>query len=180
MAANVESPVTPPAPGWARKLPLDEKVFVGAVLASVAFMTAFVLAWLYLGKQNVPTDSYRISPEAFTQKVQQSIAEFGREDGKVYVPAGRDAYMMAARYSYYPQLVLESGVEYRLWISSADALHGYSLVGGGQNINLEVAPEHAYGVTFTPEEPGEYLIVCNEYCGLGHHAMKGRLIVEER
>ena len=27
------------------------------------------------------------------------------------------------------------------------------------------------------DEPGEYLIVCNEYCGLGHHFMQGKLIV---
>ena len=41
--ASVESPVVPPAPGWARRLPPDEKVFLWIVLASVAFMsTAFM------------------------------------------------------------------------------------------------------------------------------------------
>ena len=32
--------------------------------------------------------------------------------------------------------------------------------------------------TFT--EPGEYLLVCNEYCGTAHHLMQGTLIVESR
>jgi len=27
-------------------------------------------------------------------------------------------------------------------------------------------------------EPGEYLIVCNEYCGLSHHLMQAKLLVE--
>ena len=28
------------------------------------------------------------------------------------------------------------------------------------------------------DEPGEYLLICHEYCGLGHHMMYGRIIVE--
>ncbi|HXG77392.1 MAG TPA: hypothetical protein VNJ53_12565 [Gaiellaceae bacterium] len=179
MAAEVESSVLPPAPGWARKVPRDERIFLWFVGASVAFMSAFTIAWLFLGGQNVPTDSYRATPEAFTRQVQAFVQRYGREDGKVVVPPGEDAYVLAARYQFYPELVLRAGEEYRIWVSSADALHGFSIVGGHQNINLEIAPQHAYGATFTPEEPGEYLIVCNEYCGLGHHAMKGRIVVEE-
>ena len=177
--ATVESPVTPPAPGWARRLPIDEKVFLWVVAASVAFMSAFVIAWLVLGNQNVPTDSYRITPAAFNEKIKTFMAQHERPDGLVQVPPGGEGYIMAARYRFYPELVVQAGQEVRIWISAADALHGFSIVGGGQNINLEIAPEHAYGVTFTPDEPGEYLIVCNEYCGLGHHVMKGRIVVEE-
>lgn len=178
--ANVDSSVTPPAPGWARRLPVDEKVFLWIVLASVVFMSVFTTAWLFLGKQNVPTESYRISPAGFSEKLQAFMAENTRADGLVHVPAGEDAYMLAARYTFYPELVVKAGQKVTIWISAVDALHGFSLVGGGQNINLEIAPEHAYGATFTPEKPGEYLIVCNEYCGLGHEGMKGRIIVEER
>jgi cytochrome c oxidase subunit 2 len=28
------------------------------------------------------------------------------------------------------------------------------------------------------KKPGEHLLICHEYCGLGHHAMYGRVIVE--
>jgi heme/copper-type cytochrome/quinol oxidase subunit 2 len=30
----------------------------------------------------------------------------------------------------------------------------------------------------TPNKAGEYRIVCNEYCGLGHHNMLGSIVVE--
>ena len=30
----------------------------------------------------------------------------------------------------------------------------------------------------TTFEPGDYLIVCNEFCGLAHHIMQGRLVAE--
>jgi cytochrome c oxidase subunit 2 len=32
--------------------------------------------------------------------------------------------------------------------------------------------------TYTFQEPGEHLIICHEYCGIAHHTMYGRLIVE--
>jgi cytochrome c oxidase subunit 2 len=28
------------------------------------------------------------------------------------------------------------------------------------------------------EERGEHLLICHEYCGVGHHLMFGRVIVE--
>ena len=177
---RVESSITTPAPGWARRLPLDEKIFLWFVVGSVAFMSLFAVGWLFVGGQNVPANSYRESPAAFTAKVQAMVAKYGREDGRVAVPPGRDAYMLAARYRFYPELVLKEGEKYKIWISSTDALHGFSLVGGHQNINLEIAPEHVFGATFIPDKPGEYLIVCNEYCGLAHHTMKGRIVVEAR
>lgn len=176
--ASVESPVTPPPPGWARRLPRDERLFLWAIAASVLFMSVFVVAWLAFGGQNVPTTTDRVAPAAFQQQVQSFIAEYRGDDGRVHVPPGEDAYMIAARYAFYPELVLKAGEPYQIWISSVDALHGFSIVGGGQNINLEIAPEHAYGATFTPDRPGVYLVVCNEYCGLGHHTMKGRIVVE--
>jgi cytochrome c oxidase subunit 2 len=64
-------------------------------------------------------------------------------------------------------------------VSSVDVLHGFSLVGHGQNINIEVVPGHAYKLTFTPDKPGTYLVVCNEYCGKLHHFMSGRIVIEK-
>ena len=176
--ASVESPVTPPAPGWARRLPADEKIFLWVVIAVVVVMSAFTIGWLYLGHQNPPTDSYRTSPQSFATKTQAFAARYTEKDGRVHVPVGKDAYLMAYRFAFFPTLVVHAGHPVRIWLSSLDALHGFSLVGHGENINLEVAPNHAYGALFTPDKPGTYLIVCNEYCGLGHQAMKGHIVVE--
>lgn len=175
--AATESPVTAPARGWARPFPRDERLFLWLVAASVALMTAFVIGWLVWGRQNVPTDSYRTTPDAFAAQVTEFVERYQGDDGRVYVPPGTDAYLLGSRYAWYPELVLQEGEEYRIWMSSADVLHGFSLVGGGQNLNLEIAPNHAYGATLTAGEPGTYLVVCNEYCGLGHHVMKGRIVV---
>ena len=47
------------------------------------------------------------------------------------------------------------------------------------SINFQVLPDYVTVIQLTPEEAGEYPIVCNEYCGLGHHLMLGRIIVTE-
>lgn len=60
--------------------------------------------------------------------------------------------------------------------TSADVVHGFQIV--GTNGNTMVVPGYVSQFTAVFGQPGEYLIVCNEYCGLGHHAMMGKLIVE--
>jgi cytochrome c oxidase subunit 2 len=175
--AAVESPVTAPPPGWARRLPADEKIFLWIVIASVVVMSAFTIGWLYFGHQNPPTAFYRTTPGAFAARTQAFAAKYTQKDGKVHVPVGKDAYLMAYRFAFFPTLVVHAGHPVRIWMSSLDALHGFSLVGHGLNINLEIAPNHAYGAVLTPTKPGKYLIVCNEYCGLGHQMMQTTLYV---
>ena len=174
----VESPVSAPPAGWARRLPADEKIFLWIVLASVAVMSAFTIGWLYLGHQNPPPAFFRTTPEEFAAKTQAFAAKYQRADGRVHVPVGKDAYLMAYRFAFFPTLSVKAGHPVRIWLSSLDALHGFSLVGHGENINLEIAPNHAYGAVFTPTKPGKYLIVCNEFCGLQHDRMQGVLYVE--
>ena len=61
-------------------------------------------------------------------------------------------------------------------ITSPDVLHGFQIV--GTNVNLTVSPGYVSQVTTTFDTPGEYLVVCNEYCGLAHHLMQGTIVVE--
>ena len=178
MGARPESPVASPAPGWAKHFPRDEKVFMWLIAASVAAMTTFSALWVLLADHNVPTAYRRTTPQAFATQVNAFVAKYKGTDGRVYVPPGVDAYLMAARYQWYPELVFQKGTKYKIWISSVDVLHGFSLVGGTQDLNLEIAPKHVTGVNLTPSSTGRYLIVCNEYCGLSHHLMQGWLDVE--
>jgi cytochrome c oxidase subunit 2 len=72
-------------------------------------------------------------------------------------------------------LELESGKTYRLHLMSMDWLHGFSLQ--PENINIQVHPGYEHVLTVTPTAPGQYSIVCNEYCGINHHTMVSRLYV---
>ena len=61
-------------------------------------------------------------------------------------------------------------------LTSADVIHGFEIV--GTNGNTMVVPGYVSQFTTTFRTPGEYLIVCNEYCGLMHHGMVGKVIVK--
>lgn len=90
-----------------------------------------------------------------------------------------DIYMMAMRYTYEPEVLrLEADVPYRFRIMSMDANHGASInVGFAGHIMRRPARTMAE-MTMTFTEPGEYLVYCTVYCGLGHDMMKGKIIVE--
>ena len=69
------------------------------------------------------------------------------------------------------------GEPIRFRLTSPDVLHGFQIV--GTNANTMVVPGYVSEFTVTFPRTGEYLIVCNEYCGLSHHLMQAKLIVED-
>ena len=79
-------------------------------------------------------------------------------------------------WSFYPVLKMKKGQTYRLHISSMDLQHGFSLQ--PLNMNFQVVPKYDHVLTITPTSAGEFPIICNEFCGIGHHTMTGRIIVE--
>lgn len=96
-----------------------------------------------------------------------------RQDGSVLVVA------VAELYQFRPGTMrVPAGVPVTFRITSPDVIHGFQIV--NTNVNAMVAPGYVSQLTVTFEKPGEYLVLCNEYCGLSHHLMQSRLLVEER
>ncbi|MCC7059370.1 MAG: cytochrome c oxidase subunit II, partial [Burkholderiaceae bacterium] len=91
-------------------------------------------------------------------------------------PAGSDVSLIARLWSWWPILELEKGKTYRLNLTSMDYKHGFSLQ--PENINIQVITGYQHVVTVTPNRSGTYAIVCNEFCGIGHHTMVSRLYVK--
>jgi cytochrome c oxidase subunit 2 len=86
-------------------------------------------------------------------------------------------YLAAMSFQWTPILRLERGAEYTLHLSSLDMVHGFGLY--PINVNFMVVPGYDYGLRVTPNEAGDFRIICNEFCGIGHHTMVGRVIVDE-
>jgi cytochrome c oxidase subunit 2 len=85
--------------------------------------------------------------------------------------------MRAEFYVFRPAVVrVPAGRPVTIRITSPDVIHGFQVI--GTNINLTVAPGYVSEVTTTFDTPGQYLVVCNEYCGLAHHLMQGTIVVE--
>jgi cytochrome c oxidase subunit 2 len=61
-------------------------------------------------------------------------------------------------------------------MTSADVTHGFLIA--GTNANTMVVPGYISQFTTVFDRPGDFLLVCHEFCGNGHHAMHGRVIVD--
>jgi cytochrome c oxidase subunit 2 len=140
-----------------------------------------MIYWHMYGEQNLSNESYRITPEAFAEKANAMVEQYqvGEEAGFpiVHPPPGSDVYMIARLWQWWPILELEKDQTYRLHLSSMDWQHGFSLQ--PVNINLQVHPNYDMVVTLTPNQSGEFGVVCNEFCGIGHHTMIGKIYVKE-
>ena len=145
------------------------------------FMFLFMIAWHFIGEQNLSTETYRTTPAAYEEKVTAFADKYtvGDELGVPIVrpPAGEDVFLLARLWEWWPILELKRGQSYRLHLSSADWQHGFSLQ--PTNINIQVHPGYEHIINLTPTEVGEFGIACNEYCGIGHHTMTGRIRVTE-
>jgi cytochrome c oxidase subunit II len=63
-------------------------------------------------------------------------------------------------------------------LTSLDVIHGFEIV--RTNGQTMVVPGYVSQFTTRFVEPGEYLIACNEYCGVGHHMMAAKMKVVPR
>lgn len=92
---------------------------------------------------------------------------------------GDDRYevvMIGQAWGFLPgRLTLPAGAQITFRVTSVDVLHGFSVE--GTRINAMLIPGQVTEVTYTFDEPGEHLIICHEYCGIGHHNMYGTIRV---
>ena len=64
-----------------------------------------------------------------------------------------------------------------MYASSGVTLRDVRYLAESGVLEIEIAPDGDAQFTTQFMTPGEYLIACNEYCGVGHHMMAGKLIV---
>ncbi|MEX0769586.1 MAG: hypothetical protein WD035_02575 [Balneolaceae bacterium] len=157
-----------------------ERMWIGMALVWCLIMSITMPYWHFQGKQNSTGESYEVEPEAFVNRVNQFVEthQTGEMNNVPIVePApGGDAYLLGQMWRWYPILKLKQGQTYRLHISSADLQHGFSIL--SLNMNFHILPGYDHVLTITPTTAGEFSIICNEFCGIGHHMMTGRIIVE--
>jgi cytochrome c oxidase subunit II len=141
---------------------------------------ATALIVLFLGAIFVTAVAQAVEPPGHLETVDPttilSHPEFGkpvitiRPDGSVVVP------VVAGMFSFTPDPIeVPAHVRVTFRLTSPDVIHGFQVV--GTNANAMAIPGYVtqFTVTFAP---GEYTIACNEYCGLLHHQMVGKLIVK--
>ena len=88
-----------------------------------------------------------------------------------------EAWVLSKAWGFSPATIsVPAGSTVTFYVTSQDVIHGFKLQ--ETNINMMVIPGQVSKLTYTFDNAGEYLILCHEYCGIGHHAMFGKVVVE--
>lgn len=167
---------------WWKPAHKSEKVWFWIAFAWCMVLFAMMPLWHWKGGQNPSGIRRRVDPQAYVARTNEFIAQYkvGEDKGFAIVepPPGSDVYLLGRMWSWSPILKLKQGVEYTLHISSADVNHGFSLY--PVNVNFQIVPGYDYALRVTPAESGDFRVMCNEFCGVGHHLMLGRVIVVDK
>jgi len=175
--------ITPPTERIWWKEPIAKVELIWIVIAFTWGLVMFfmMIYWHGAGQQNLSNEAYKTTPEQYAAKANAVVeAHTVRDEAGypvVHPPSGSDVYLIARLWQWWPILELEKGQTYRVHMSSMDWQHGFSLQ--PTNINISVHPGYDMVVTMTPDQSGEFGIVCNEFCGIGHHMMIGKIYVVE-
>ncbi|MCW5869895.1 MAG: cytochrome C oxidase subunit II [Candidatus Eremiobacteraeota bacterium] len=177
----MHSALTSPQGIWWKPAGSQENTWIKVSFVWCMIMFAIMPLWHWKGGQNPSGIRGRTTPQEFRQRTERFIQEYqvGTEKGipVVQPPPGADLYLEASMWSWRPVLKLKKGASYTLHLSSFDINHGFSLY--PMNLNFQVVPGYDYGLKVMPNRSGDLRIICNEFCGVGHHIMTGKILVEE-
>jgi cytochrome c oxidase subunit 2 len=164
---------------WWKPAHKSEKIWVWIAFGWCIVLFAMMPLWHVRGGQNPSGIRSRVDPQAFMARTQEFIQTYqvGIDNGIPVVepPPGSDIYLVALQWSWRPVLRLHKDAQYTLHLSSLDVNHGFSLF--PLNINFQIVPGYDYGLRVTPSDTGDFRIICNEFCGIGHHLMLGKIVV---
>lgn len=121
---------------------------------------------------HLPSVGGRVSPTRVTE-----TAPFDQL-GVVQVAPGRYEVRMTSQiWSFAPgEIRVPAGSTVTFVATSKDVVHGLFIP--GVNVNAMLLPGQVTRVTTRFDKPGEYPLLCHEYCGIAHHMMWTRVIVE--
>lgn len=148
-----------------------ERAWIGITVGAIVVMlVAIVLAGFGLGVQ-LPGAAGSVDPRTLAQQ-----PPFNKPGVYEVAPGKYQVIMVASTWAFNPKEVrVPLGAEVTFKITSRDVTHGMMLE--STNINIMILPGQVSEVTHTFDKPGTYLFVCHEYCGVGHQAMSGQVIV---
>ncbi len=173
--------ITSPETYWWKPADKEEKLWITIAIVWCLILFTMMPLWHIVGGQNPSVEPMKIRPEDY-QKVSDAFIEkykIGEESGIPVVkpPDGADVYLRGQMWNWIPILELKKGVNYKFHISSVDLMHGFSLQ--PLVMNFQIVPGHDNILNLTPTSSGTFHIICNEFCGINHHTMVGKIIVKD-
>lgn len=145
-------------------------LWLGA-LVLVACLAALLYGSLALDI-HLPTRAGEIDPQQVA-----TTPPFDQPGLREVGPKRYEAVMIGRIWTFTPaEIEVPAGAEVTFTLTTPDVIHGFHVEGTRMNVML--IPGHVTRSRYRFERPGEYAIICHEYCGVGHHTMYGKVIVK--
>lgn len=155
-------------------------------IISVAVLGAFfaaLIASVLVFDVRLPTTTAFVNPNALeeTEFASPGLRHMGNGHYDLYIVAQMWRFNTGST-ELDPELGYEIvripvGSEVTFNVTSRDVSHGFIIE--HHNINLQLLPGHVARQTARFNRPGEYFVVCHEYCGRGHQNMFFKIVVED-
>ncbi|MEW9674750.1 cytochrome c oxidase subunit II [Lentibacillus sp. L22] len=140
------------------------------------FLITIGISAFYLGNQP-PSYAVTIDPEKVDEKApfnKPGLKQIGDNEYELTIVASAFNYDVGNN----EKLVqIPKGSTVHFIVTTKDVVHGFELV--GTNVNMMLEPGYISTYTNTFDKPGKYTLLCNEYCGTGHHYMTATIEVME-
>jgi cytochrome c oxidase subunit 2 len=147
------------------------------ILPSIAIpvgMLAALLVTAFGAGIHVPSVAGRIDPTRVTETApfdQPGVVQTG--------PVSYEVRMIGQIWAFTPnEIRVPVGSTVTFVATSKDVIHGLFIPGA--NVNVMLIPGQISRVTARFDREGEFFMACHEYCGIAHHTMGGKIIVEPR
>lgn len=154
------------------KMHLDEKIWLALSFGMIMIFMSITGYQTFALEMGPPTHKETIDP----QKVDQT-APFDKPGIKQIDDNEYEVVMTLQIFSFNPgNIEVPAGSTVHFIMTSKDVVHGFEVA--GTNLNAMVMPGHITKITQKFEKSGNYLVLCNEYCGAGHQAMSTTITVK--
>ena len=144
-----------------------------SIALPVGMLAALVVTAFGVGV-HVPGDAGRVDPTKVA-----TTAPFDKPGVFQVAPGRYEVRMVAGVWSFTPREIrVPAGSTVTFIATSRDVVHGLFIP--RTTVNVMLLPGQIARVTARFDRPGEYPLICHEYCGIAHHTMAGKVIVGPR
>src|SRR5699024_4719387 len=150
-------------------------LFVGTGTLLV-FLTVVGISAFYMGDQP-PSCAVTLNPdkvEEWPPFDEPGLKQIGDNEYQLSIVASAFSYDVGSDDKI---VEITKGAKVHSNVTTKDVVHGFELA--GTNVNMMLEPGYISTYTNTFKYAGTYTLVCNEYCGAGHHLMAATIEVVE-
>ena len=156
-----------------------EKAFLGASgVVLVVFLCALGYSTAAMSI-HLPSSAGQIycTPAQKLRKVLRKTPPFDNPGVREVAPGKYEAVVIGQTWSFTPdEIDLPVGADVTFIATSADVIHGFLIP--GTRVNMMLIPGEISKFNYRFRKPGEYTLICHEYCGRLHHTMSSKVIVK--